>query len=277
MSKTEINKTKRKDILQVDPRNLVTEEGFNARVDMGDIEALKDSIVESGLEVPLKACKKRGTDSYTVVDGHRRLMAIMMAIEQGHDIKYVDVISTSTNIEERTISMIITGTGQKPLTEMETAEAISRLVKFGYSPEEISKKIGKAIASVYNLITLSSTPKRVKNMVHDGLISGTTVVQIVREVKDDSGEVDAEKLLETAEKAVADAKAEADATGKKQKKATAKNVKSLKAKSPQQKLVEVQEALEKEGAKGSKVQLLSALNEALKAKASVEELIQLFK
>jgi ParB family chromosome partitioning protein len=267
---SEVAKTKRTDIMLVDPRNIVVKDGFNVRQDMGDIEALAKSIVETGLQVPLKAVKVRGEDKFELVDGHRRLKAILHAIENGlADIKYVEVSPFKGNAEDRVLSMVITGTGQKPLNEIEQAEAIKRLTNFGYVAEEIATKIGKSVPQVYNLLTLSGVAKKIKDKIHKGLISGGTVVQIVREVKDE------DEQLKVVEEAIEDAEKQSEKTGKK-KKATAKNVKSLTKKSPVQKLKETLSALEDEGVENDKVSLLKTLNEKLKT-ASVEELVELFK
>ena len=192
----ETQKTKKKDLLMVDPRNLVVADGFNVRLDMGDLNALKDSILDTGLQVPLKAKKIKGEDDkYVVVDGHRRLKAILMAIEEGHDIPYVEVVSFSGNDEEQIVAMLVTGTGQKPLTEVEQAEAIKRLVNFGFKVDSLAKKIGKSTPYGYYLLKLSNLPQKVKNLIQEGYCSGLLAVEIFDEEEDTSL---AFKMLETA-------------------------------------------------------------------------------
>jgi len=55
-------KVKRKDLFMVPPHQIVIEEGFNARKDLGrkdgSFQALKDSIASIGIQVPLMVSKK---------------------------------------------------------------------------------------------------------------------------------------------------------------------------------------------------------------------------
>ena len=68
----EVLKTKNSSaIMKVDPQNLILRDEFNVRKDMGDLNALMQSILTSGLQVPIKAKKVAGTEQYEVVDGHR--------------------------------------------------------------------------------------------------------------------------------------------------------------------------------------------------------------
>lgn len=264
----EVRQTKRTDIMLVDPRNIVVKEGFNVRTDMGDIQALSDSIVETGLQEPLKAKKVRNEDKYELVDGHRRMAAIQLAIEQGHDIQFVEVVPFKGNDEDQVFAMIITGTGQKPLNDVEQAEAIKRLINFGYKAEEIARKIAKSVPQIYNLITLANVSKKIKDNIASGLISGSTVVQIVRQTDD------TEKQLEMVVQAIEDAQKNSNGS-EKPKKATAKNVVGLKRKNEGQKLFELVALLDERGVKNEKSELLAELVANLKD-GSVEDLAKLF-
>lgn len=221
----EIKDTKKTDLLLVDPRNIIVEEGFNVRKDYGDIEGLMQSIIENGLLEPLSASKVRGEDKFILTDGHRRMTAILKAIEKGHDIPFVKVITASGNIEDRLFNMVITGAGKKALTVLEEGEAYKRLVAYSYVPKDIAKKVGKSIATIHNLLTLADAPKVVKNAIERDEISGSTVVQIIREVKNP------DELVRVIEEAVVEAK-----KGGTHKKATTKHLDKLK--SPLQKLKE---------------------------------------
>ena len=91
-------KTKRTDIMLVDPRNLVIEEGFNKRSDYGDIPALALSIVQFGMIEAVKAHKVRGEEKYIVTDGHRRQAALMLAMAAMAMIKKVNCCIFTTSI-----------------------------------------------------------------------------------------------------------------------------------------------------------------------------------
>lgn len=251
-------KSKRTDIFLVDPRNIVVKENFNVRKDLGDVRSLMESIVETGLQVPLKASKIRGEDKYELVDGHRRMAAIDLALEEGHDIKYVEVSPFKGNDEDRVFSMVITGTGQKALSDVEMSEAIKRLVNFGYKVEEIASKIGKSVPQTYNYLNISSLPKMIKNKIEDNKISASLVLQIVREEKD------GEKQMEMVEEAIAN-------TGG-TKKATAKNSTRIKTKTDKQKLKEAFEILKE--TESEKVELLEFMLNV--KEKSVEEIVEYF-
>src|SRR5690606_28568233 len=108
-------KTSKTDIMLVDPQNILIV-GDNIRQDLGDIEALAESIREIGLQIPLKAKKVRGEDKFNLVDGHRRFTAIQHLISLGVDVGKVPVVPFSGNDEDRLITMLATGIGQKELT-----------------------------------------------------------------------------------------------------------------------------------------------------------------
>ena len=269
MKKNEVLDTKRTDIMLVDPRNIIVREGFNVRTDMGDLQALSDSIVELGLQVPLKAKKVRGEETYELVDGHRRFEAIMLALKNGHSIPYIEVMPFKGNDEDQVFSMIVTGTGQKPLNDIEQAEAIKRLVGFHYKVEEIAPKIGKSVPHVYNLLSLANVGKQIKNFVAEGLISGNTVVQIVKQTKN------ADEQLKIVTEAIEKVKVETP-EGKAPKKATIKHTVALKSKSPFQKFNELIIELDKIEDRGAEAERLIEFYMALKTE-SVETILKRFK
>lgn len=269
MKKNEVLDTKRTDIMLVDPRNIIVREGFNVRTDMGDLKALSESIVELGLQVPLKAKKVCGEETYELVDGHRRFEAIMLAIKNGHSIPYVEVMPFKGNDEDQVFSMIVTGTGQKPLNDIEQAEAIKRLIGFHYKVEEIAPKIGKSVPHVYNLLSLANVGKQIKNFVAEGLISGNTVVQIVKQTKN------ADEQLKIVTEAIEKAKVETP-EGKAPKKATIKHTVALKSKSPFQKFNELILELDKIEDRSAEAERLIEFYMALKTE-SVETILKRFK
>ena len=260
---SEIKDTKKTDILLVDPRNLVIVDGFNVRTDYGDIEALAGSILELGLQVPLVGKKVRGEDKFELVDGHRRFKAIQYLLANGHDVPYVKLTPFTGNDEERVLAMVTTGTGQKPLTEIEQAEAIKRLVNFHYKPEEIGKKIGKSVPHIYNMLTLANTSRKVKELVISGKISGTTIVHIIRKTDDER------EQYQMVTEAIENAKKEGKKT------ATAKNVTRLVQSNPMQKLKLLITMLDNNGIKNDKTEFVADLVSSLKD-SSVEDLVKMF-
>jgi ParB family transcriptional regulator, chromosome partitioning protein len=267
-------KTKKTDLLMIDPRNIIVEEGFNVRTDMGDIDGLSESIVEVGQLEPITVCKQRGTDKYILTDGHRRMAAINRAIEQGKNIPYVRAIVSTGNIEDRLFAMVITGIGKKALNSLEEGEAYKRLKAYGYEVKDIAAKVGKSLPHIYNMLKLADVPQQVKKYVTDGSISGNTVVGLLKDAKT------AEDLLRIVEEAVLASEVEQEVevadgktqTGGKKKKATARHTGVL---SPMKKL---EEAMDIAIEKGYEVQLLHDLLTKLQNKNSKPaDIAKLFK
>lgn len=248
-------KTKRTDIMLVDPRNVVVEDGFNVRKDMGDIEGLAKSVVECGILVPIEGYKVRDEDKYVLTDGHRRLLAVMLALKHNAagkagfeditKITRIRLIPTSANTEDRLYIMAITGEKKKDLTDLEKADMYARLLEYalakgkskGEATEDICTRLAISKATFYNTVKLNELPEEIKTSIADGKISGNTVIAIVRDIKD----VDAQKTA--VEEAIFEAELVAEKTGGKAKKASVKDVKGLKAKSPIQKLKAVVEKI----------------------------------
>lgn len=261
----EIKKT---DMFLVKPENIVLNPD-NVRVDMGGIEELMLSIVDMGLQVPLVGKKVRGEEKFILVDGHRRMRAILLALEKGYEIPYVKLVAFNGSDEDQLFAMVITGSGQKPLTELEQAEAFKKLVNYEYSVEEIARKIGKSVPHIYNMLKLANVSKAIKNKVAENLISAGTVVQIIRQTDSQIEQVElVNEAIENANKDIVE--------GEKPKKATAKNVTKLKAKTPIQKLKELSVEIKSQGIETEKAEFVKLLVEQLKD-SSVEELLELVK
>lgn len=279
--------TKRTDLMLVDPRNLQVEEGFNVRKDMGDIKGLAKSVVELGVVEPVIGFKVRNEDSYVMTDGHRRLTAVLLAFQlhaQGaagfEDISKIERIpmrSASADPKERLYIMAVTGEKKKSLTDLEKAEMYARLIEYGKAEgksrgetiADIKQRLGVSQATVYNILKLNELPEEIKDAIANNEISGSTVVTIVREIKDEAEQIKA------VNDAIVHAKAQAEKEGGKTK-ATASNVKGLKAKSAIQKLKEVAEKLENKEVSNSRTKLLNELLVALEDKRSVNKILDLF-
>ena len=267
--KTEVLKSKRKDrvLMSVSPNNLFVTLGFNVRKDYGNLDELMTSIIESGLQVPLKARPiPNADDKWEVVDGHRRLEAIKLANSRGHEIPYVDVLTFKGNEEEQVISMLITGTGQKPLNEMEQAIAVERLINFGYRVDDIAKKMGRSLPHVYYLVKLSGLPAKIKDRIQDGYISGLTTMAITEKYPEDEWESRVEELI---------SKANENAPEGAIVKATAKHNEDRKLK-PIEKLAKLVEYINDNEVENEKCSLLNELWIRLMEDDSLEELVLIF-
>lgn len=240
---------KRTDLFRIKPENVIVKKGFNLRQkeDFGDIESLALSIKHNGQKTPLRVFRsKEDSNTFTIIEGHRRHAAILRAIELGADIQFIDAYLEPKNYNEkhRTIDMILCNEGL-PLTPLAKAEGIKILFRDGLSIEEIATALTMSISSITNLIDLGNAPDEIKEQILDKKISGSAVISILKSTKKKDKEIAAELVkgkdkkttVKLAEKknevavalvkeAVSNAKKEGEKKGKAPKMATVKHVKS---------------------------------------------------
>ncbi|MHA1972826.1 MAG: ParB/RepB/Spo0J family partition protein [Candidatus Hodarchaeales archaeon] len=178
---TTLNVTKEYRILNVDPRAIREEKGFNVRskYDKDEIETLMKDIIKNGLKKPLHG-KRVAKDDFIITDGHRRRRAILMAIEKGHDIKYVKFIPEAKGYsEENRILDLVTMNSGKPLNPVEEAEVFTRLNKFGWSQEVIAEHIGMTQAHVSGRMKIQDFSRYVKDLLIDKIITVSLAETVV--------------------------------------------------------------------------------------------------
>ena len=208
----EINATKRTDIYQIDPRNIVVVEGFNARKNF-DLDELKEQIRKVGVLNPITVIpfkdKETGAEKYRLVDGERRYRAVMALLAEGEDIKRIKAmyLPKGTKEEDLLIQQLLKNTG-KQFSEIEMAKLFNRFKEqWGYTQTEIADKFCKKASFVSRCMALLDLPAEIIEMMERGEISADTARQIASRHKDD---VDAQ--VEDAEKAVNTAKAKGKKT-----------------------------------------------------------------
>ena len=208
----EINTTKRTDIYQIDPRNIVVVEGFNARKNF-DLDELKEQIRKVGVLNPITVIpfkdKETGAEKYRLVDGERRYRAVMALLAEGEDIKRIKAmyLPKGTKEEDLLIQQLLKNTG-KQFSEIEMAKLFNRFKEqWGYTQTEIADKFCKKASFVSRCMALLDLPAEIIEMMERGEISADTARQIANRHKDD---VDAQ--VEDAEKAVNTAKAKGKKT-----------------------------------------------------------------
>ena len=208
----EINATKRTDIYQIDPRNIVVVEGFNARKNF-DLDELKEQIRKVGVLNPITVIpfkdKETGAEKYRLVDGERRYRAVMALLAEGEDIKRIKAmyLPKGTKEEDLLIQQLLKNNG-KQFSEIEMAKLFNRFKEqWGYTQTEIADKFCKKASFVSRCMALLDLPAEIIEMMERGEISADTARQIANRHKDD---VDAQ--VEDAEKAVNTAKAKGKKT-----------------------------------------------------------------
>lgn len=277
-------KAKRTDIFKIDPRAIIVDEGFNVRQDYGDIESLMNSILENGIEIPLKGYRGEGGMIH-LTDGYRRNRAVQMAIEKG----FIDVEKQEYRIpmlfeergyrpEDRIVDMFVTQ-DNKPLEPIEICEVFYRLHhKFGMSQTDIAKKVGKSLSYVTDMLKLASSDIEIRNEVKEGNISAGAALSVIketeREVKEMNNGTPANEISnELAVNRVKTAVQKAKAKGK--KKASAKDA-SVKSKQSVR-LRELVKVVKKEPECAMIVDCIQEIIEYIDdKKKSPEEIIQQF-
>lgn len=212
---TNFNATKRTDIFQIDPHNVVVIDNFNVRRDFA-VDELKEQIKLQGVLNPITVVPfkdENGNEKYRLVDGERRLRATLAAISEGADIKRIKAICLPRNTKEEDllIEQMMRNEG-KNFTEYEQALMFQRFRdKFGYTQTEIAAKFGKSATFIGRCLSLLDLAPEIQAKLESGEISTGAVRQIVELNKDDET-----AQVEAVENAISDAKSKgkAVATGK---------------------------------------------------------------
>lgn len=206
-----INATKRTDIYQVDPRNVVVVENFNVRRDF-DIEELKEQIKAKGVLNPITVIPfkdENGVEKYRLVDGERRLRATLAAIEDGAEIARIKAIylNRATKEEDLLIGQMMRNEG-KNFTEYECAIMFLRFKEnFGYTQAEIASKFKKSTAFVSRCLSLMELAPEIQEKLGNNEISVKAVRDIVANVGEDEN-----KQVEAVNTAVESAKQRGEKT-----------------------------------------------------------------
>lgn len=191
----------RRDALNVDPKQIRIEKGFNPRdYALGEnrehLDELKASIRLWGVKVPLLVRWDVGTEQAILIDGECRLRACLELIEEGIEIKSVPVLQEAAGNEaDRLLLAITTNTG-KPLSVLESGAAFRRLMAFGWSKSEVAEKTGRSVQFVGKALDLADAPQEVREMVEKGTVTPALARKAVKERGDGAGAALRERVEE---------------------------------------------------------------------------------
>jgi ParB family chromosome partitioning protein len=147
------------------------------RVEIGDLTELSSSIKEKGVLEPLLV-KPNNDGTWMIIAGERRWRAATQAglrevpcIELDLDEKGVAEIALIENMQ------------RKDLTVWEEADGLANLAsRFGYTHEEISKKIGKSRSTVTESLTIAGLPSDIREKCREMDINAkSTLLEIARQ------------------------------------------------------------------------------------------------
>jgi ParB/RepB/Spo0J family partition protein len=186
-------------LAEIHPSLIRIEKGFNPRQytlleNREHLDALKLSIREMGVRVPLLVRWDVGSEQAILIDGECRLRACLELIKEGVEIKTVPVLQEqAANEADRLLLAITTNTG-KPLSIAESGAAFRRLVAYGWEHEAIATKTGHTARYVREALELSDAPEEVKQMVSSGSVTPALARKTLKEKGDSAAAVLREKV-----------------------------------------------------------------------------------
>ena len=143
---------------------------------MGDLSELIASIVEKGILEPL-VVRQRG-DRFQIIAGERRYQA---AVQAG--LRDLPAVIRDVDDTEMLEIALIENLQRKDLTAFEEAEGLLVLVeRFGYTHEEVARRIGKSRSSVTEALSIALLPGDIKEECRRADIhSKSLLLQVVRQ------------------------------------------------------------------------------------------------
>lgn len=151
------------------------------RVDFGDLSELTASIKDKGVLEPLLVKPQDGR--WMIIAGERRFRAARLA-------GLTEVPCVEMEVDDGTVAEIalIENMQRKDLTVWEEADGLKALCdRFGYTQDEVARKVGKSRTTVTEALSLSRIPDEVREICKQGDITAKSVLlQIVRQPDDES-------------------------------------------------------------------------------------------
>lgn len=150
------------------------------RSEFGDLTELTESIREKGVLEPLLV-KPTSDGRFMIIAGERRWRSSQLAglkevpcIEMDIDDKGVAEIALIENLQ------------RKDLNIWEEADGLAALAsRFGYTQEEIARKISKSRSTVTELMTIAGLPEDIRTRCAEaGITAKSTLLEIARQFDD---------------------------------------------------------------------------------------------
>src|SRR5207302_8185838 len=147
------------------------------RTEIGDLTELTSSIREKGVLEPLLV-KPLTTGRWMIIAGERRWRAATAAGLQ-------DVPCIEMDVDESGVAEIalIENMQRKDLTPWEEADGLLALCeRFGYTHEEVARKVGKSRSTVTEALSIAAIPADVRDLCREADVSAKSMLlQIVRQ------------------------------------------------------------------------------------------------
>ena len=148
------------------------------RSEFGDLTELTASIAEKGVLEPLLVKPSRSTGRWMIIAGERRYRAARAA-----GLKELPCVEME--VDEGAVAEIalIENMQRKDLTVWEEADGLLALCeRFGYTHEEVARKVGKSRSTVTEALSIAGIPADVRDLCRQADVSAKSVLlQIVRQ------------------------------------------------------------------------------------------------
>src|SRR2546430_7436378 len=152
------------------------------RTEIGDLTELTSSIREKGVLEPLLV-KPMPAGRWMIIAGERRWRAATAAGLQ-------DVPCIEMEVDDRGVAEIalIENMQRKDLTIWEEADGLSALCeRFGYTHEEVARKVGKSRSTVTEAVSIACIPEDVRDLCRrSGITAKSVLLQILRQPDDEA-------------------------------------------------------------------------------------------
>lgn len=162
---------------QLDPNPL------QPRVEIGDLSELISSVKEHGVLEPLLVKPSAIKGRWMIIAGERRWRAATAA-----GLKEVPCIEKDVDEEVVAEIALIENMQRKDLTPWEEADGLAALCqRFGYTHEDVARKIGKSRSTVTEALALATIPEEIREECRRADINGkSTLLQVVRQPDESS-------------------------------------------------------------------------------------------
>ena len=159
------------------------------RTEIGDLTELTASISEKGVLEPLLVKPMSGR--WMIIAGERRWRAATAA-------GLTELPCIEMDVDESAVAEIalIENMQRKDLTPWEEADGLRALCeRFGYTHEDVARKVGKSRSTVTEALSIASIPKEIRDICRSSEItSKSLLLQIVRQPDDESMRTMAEQI-----------------------------------------------------------------------------------
>src|SRR6185436_10824828 len=148
------------------------------RSEFGDLTELTASIADKGVLEPLLVKPSRATGRWMIIAGERRYRAARAA-------GLTELPCVEMEVDEGTVAEIalIENMQRKDLTVWEEADGLLALSeRFGYTHEEVARKVGKSRSTVTEALSIAAIPADIRDICRQADVSAKSMLlQIVRQ------------------------------------------------------------------------------------------------